>query len=646
LIADIKREKMRLWKEMKLVLFCVFCSMSSAFAQADTTDSWLEDADAIIIKDAHEFRVKGQTDATYTVHREIQVNNERGKEYGKVYINESVFRKCRNVEGRIKDMEGNVLRELEEDEIFKTTRSLGYDLYDDDKYQHFELSWSSFPYVLEYNYEVDFTTLINWPGWYPEEDHPVLKSTYRLAISDGVGYRTHAVGIDVKPAVQKREGETILTWELENLEARIDETRMPPAVWAQTGVLFAPDEFRVEDSRGSFATWQSLAAWYGSLSADRYLLSDDARHKVRRMVAETPDAFEKVRTLYSYLQKHTRYVAIPLGVGRWQPYSCSSVYENQYGDCKDLSTLMISMLREVQLEAYPVLIKTADNGPLVREFSSNQFNHVITCVPMGADTVWLECTSDILAAGELPYGDEGREVLVVDESGGRIVTTPRSKAESNHWIGKVQGSLDSEGTLALSGIAVASGNAGNWLRGGLQKSKPEERRRMVAGIVSRYAPKLDLASYNIGDLSPHSGKPVRLEFSGTVDGFGVKSRDRLFFNPNLIHRETAGDVPKETERRFPIYYNYAYVQEDSTVIVVPDGYELEAAPDPLDIKTPFGSYKTSQKLQNGVLRHYRMLRIDQNEIETSLYEEYLTFIKTVVNNDKSSFVLVRRLKLD
>ena len=107
---------------------------------------------------------------------------------------------------------------------------------------------------------------------------------------------------------------------------------------------------------------------------------------------------------------------------------------------------MVTMLNEAGIQAYPALTRTRDNGPLISDFPSNQFNHVIGFVPLSADTIWLECTADLVPAGELPSSVEGCEVLVVKNDSGELVKTPESNASENGWTSLVEGELTIEAT--------------------------------------------------------------------------------------------------------------------------------------------------------------------------------------------------------
>jgi hypothetical protein len=148
-----------------------------------------------------------------------------------------------------------------------------------------------------------------------------------------------------------------------------------------------------------------------------------------------------------------------------------------------------------------------------------------------------------------------------------------------------------------------------------------------------------LDSCCFGNISDNLDQPLSCSFKGKVQQFGVNSGSRLFFNPAVLHRETAVDIPKETDRKFPINYIYPYTTIDTISLSLPSSYILEAAPGKQDIQTNFGRYTLSYTLENSQLQLIRLMRIDHKLIPVAEYESYLTFIKTAVKSDNSKFVL-------
>ncbi len=82
------------------------------------------------------------------------------------------------------------------------------------------------------------------------------------------------------------------------------------------------------------------------------------------------------------MQHDIRYVAIELGIGGLQPHAASEVFSHHYGDCKDKATLMRSMLHEIGIESYYVVINT-ERGVVTRDMPAhNGFNHAIVAIKL------------------------------------------------------------------------------------------------------------------------------------------------------------------------------------------------------------------------------------------------------------------------
>ena len=66
----------------------------------------------------------------------------------------------------------------------------------------------------------------------------------------------------------------------------------------------------------------------------------------------------EAKLIHEFVAKDIRYVAIEYGDSGYEPHHAKEVFVNRYGDCKDQAILLITMLKEAGIEAYPVLIGT------------------------------------------------------------------------------------------------------------------------------------------------------------------------------------------------------------------------------------------------------------------------------------------------
>ena len=82
-----------------------------------------------------------------------------------------------------------------------------------------------------------------------------------------------------------------------------------------------------------------------------------------------------------FVQNEIRYLGLESGIGAYKPFKPNKVFTQRYGDCKDKSWLLVNMLREMKIEAYPVLINSI-YGKSLGDFlpTPNAFDHVIVKV--------------------------------------------------------------------------------------------------------------------------------------------------------------------------------------------------------------------------------------------------------------------------
>jgi transglutaminase-like putative cysteine protease/tetratricopeptide (TPR) repeat protein len=196
----------------------------------------------------------------------------------------------------------------------------------------------------------------------------------------------------------------------------------------------------------NFHTWAEVGAWYRSMEGSRTEPDDDIRAKVKELTAgkDTEDA--KARAIYAYVGPQIRYIGVAFGVGRYQPHQASEILSNQYGDCKDKTTLLISMLAAAGIRADAVLIGA---GVAFNEAvpSPASFNHAINLAHVDGKPVWLDATAEVAPYGLLLYQIRGKKALVIPLSGdAHVETTPRDAPfpSSDHF--EATGTLDDKGT--------------------------------------------------------------------------------------------------------------------------------------------------------------------------------------------------------
>lgn len=630
-----------------LYLLVILSGFNNLFGQSRVPvsvniDSVIAASDAVQLEEDAVFTVQDNNSGQYTYHTKLLIKNSGADNYCLIHLAETEFYTVSDIKAVIKDTLGNVLKELDDDDIKTALITPGYSYYSNEVHKYFSLKYSSYPFIFEYSYVRNFKTLFFWPAWIPQGNIPSLSSTYKLILETPVKFKYHKIGEIGDPVIEEHDGTRTYTWNKKNIINRVNEDFLPPENKLQMALLFSPESFELKGYKGELNNWRSFGSWYGDLTRGRYNLPATAVAEIKALVrgAKTPE--EKIGLLYSYLREKTHYVDIELGISGWQPQTAGEVYTNHYGDCKDLTTLMVSMLKVIGIKSYPALALTRDRGEVISDFPSNQFNHCIAFVPLKHDSIWIECTAKYMDIGDTPSDIQGIRALVVDETGGSLVTTPLKSAPDNLWISRCKCVLNNSGTLNFNTSLSLKGNQKSYFKPALSYFSNEDKMVFLKRQFGRHYSNIVINKYSVDDPESSRGLySINLQgsYANVIQGVG----QLIFINPNLFNRKSPDALPEEEpgERQFPVYYKFPYEDIDSVVIELPSNYDIVAMPDSVNLSGSFGNFSAVYKLEDGKIIYNRKFEIKEREIPLSAYKNYREFIRSVIKADKFQLVLKR-----
>jgi transglutaminase-like putative cysteine protease len=247
-------------------------------------------------------------------------------------------------------------------------------------------------------------------------DVPTKLIRHRLLFPHALHYRSTIPGIE--PVVSNG----VYTWTRTDVPALNVEDNLPD--W------FDPYD-HVEVSE--FASWHDIALWSDSL----FQLNAASRTAVAQLAqqirASHPRKDDQILAAIRFVQDEIRYLGIEMGRNSHQPHQPAEVLEQRWGDCKDKSFLLASLLRELGVEAYPALVNTKLRHNMDRELPSPfEFDHVIAQVRRGAATYWIDPTladqGGSLETIETP--NDERALVVRKETNGLTTITTNQKGST------------------------------------------------------------------------------------------------------------------------------------------------------------------------------------------------------------------------
>jgi tetratricopeptide (TPR) repeat protein len=144
-----------------------------------------------------------------------------------------------------------------------------------------------------------------------------------------------------------------------------------------------------------FGSWSDLAdlmrPYYDTASV--IPATGPLRDEVEKIRQSTANETDRAEAALSLVQDRIRYVALFMGQGGYMPTSAPETWARRFGDCKAKTALLLGILRELKIEAVPVLVNgNGGDGLDSRLPSAGVFNHVLVQARVGGKEYWLDGT--------------------------------------------------------------------------------------------------------------------------------------------------------------------------------------------------------------------------------------------------------------
>ena len=634
---------------MKNCLFIIASLAAPMLAQAGDGDyavskispALLKNANAVLRFEQIRFEIVSTKDAVETNHYVITILNENGDDWAQFSEYYDKLQEINAVEGALYDASGKQLKKVKTRDVQDISGVSDYSLMDDNRIKRHNFYCKVYPYTVEYQVEIHYRNTLFFPKWIPQsgEKLSVEHSEVNIVCPPDYEFRYKAFKYTGVPVVTTEKNKKITTWSANDMPAIVKEPFGPLWHDVTTVVIFGPTQFQVGDYKGNMATWQDFGKFVYALKQGRDVLPEGVKQTIHQLTNGLSDDKKKIQLLYEYMQKNTRYISVQLGIGGWQPFDATYVATKGYGDCKALSNYMYSILKEAGITSYYALIRAGANGDYITDdFPSQQFNHVILCVPLKKDTVWLECTDQTLPAGYLGDFTCNRYALVINENGGNLVRTPKYGLTDNVEIRKTKAVLNNDASMEIQANTNYRGLEQDDIHGLINSLSKDK--------IKEYLEKqLDFATYELNNFNYKETKGSIPDVDENLDlyvsNYASITGKRLFIVPNVMTRSNT-KLKSDEERKYDIILHDEYKHVDTTEIEIPKGYDPESLPQPMAIDTKFGKYACSMKLVDNKIYYYRMREQYSGIFAAKDYPDLVKFYDTIYKADRSKIVLVKR----
>ncbi len=378
----------------------------------------------------------------------------------------------------------------------------------------------------------------------------------------------------------------------------------------------------------TYKNWADLGRWYWGLSKDQFDLDDETRKLAREITKDARTEIEKIRAVYDWVVKNTRYVALELGIYGYKPRRCVQTVARGWGDCKDKATVIVTLLKELGIPSTLVIVRTQMRG----DFRSNlpslaPFDHAIAYVP--SQKLYLDGTAEFAGAHELPKMDMGAMALLVNEGKAELTRLPSAEPEKNVISRKLVASVAADGAARLEVAYDTRGVAApEWRR--RYHAEGTQRDRVTADLGREFPGFVvdggaqGMTTSNLEDFN----EPVQLKLRGSAPVFGRREGAQLIL-PATSHVRLTPTYASLSQRRQDIHLIAFSTVDETFTLKLPPGSRVISTPVSTEHTTPFGSLTITVKSEEDHVTVHSRLSVRAPRVRPAQYAAWRKFCETV-----------------
>lgn len=401
--------------------------------------------------------------------------------------------------------------------------------------------------------------------------------------------------------------------------------------------------------------WRAIGQWVTRLEANRPDPSPEITAQTQQLIAGAPDFYTKLERITDFVQKNIRYFIVIRGIGGLQANHAADIFRNRYGDCKDKTTLLISMLRVAGIRAFYVPVD--DRRGVVDPAEPSLFgNHMITAIELPIDVhdqrlqaiiqanngtryLIFDPTDERTPVGNLRSDLQGSYGILSAGDASQIIAIPVLAPDANGTERKGAFALAADGTITGSVDSSHYGPEGAELRSFLKYTDEKERREYWESSVARDLPGVQLSGFQFVQ-PPALDKPLEFHYKVIATQYAHTAGPLLLVRPRVLGTDTLSFDDKP--RTVPLNLAATGRWHDCFDIALPPGYVVDETPDPVDIDLDFASYHSSVTAKANTLHYEREYIVRKVEIPAARATDFVRLESRIVSDERGTAVLKKQ----
>lgn len=503
--------------------------------------------------------------------------------------------------------------------------------------------------VFEYKFTDVKKSLGNVDDWYFQDDIPTRFSMYRILIPNifrfinqvlayqNVDQKSEVINSNIYyhgGLVSDRAEEK--TYSLKNVPAFREE----PFMGAEKDYLqrvvsqlqrIVYNDGQIEEVMSS---WPKLT--------DQLLDDEDFGLQLKKNLAHTKsldDSLKNIQGDYNKMIAIYNYVRANMNWNNSEHiYSSQGVktaWDKKSGSNAEINFILIDLLRDAGIKAFPLLVSTKDNGTVNTIYPFlDQFNCTMTCVLIGDHKYFLNAADKYNPSNLIPYDVLDNEGFIVDKEYGGWVTLsdPKDRWKNVVWYSaQITPDAEMEGKATIYSYGYSKNpRVKKWKE---EKSSFEDY--FTKDLTGLKVKNIEL-KYEDVDTMPLQQK---LDFTLPVNASG----DFKYFTLNLFQGLEKNPFIAD-ERKTDIDFNYPQSYTLIGKVDLPDDYEFDDLPKSIKMIMPDSSITLQRLIQrdNNEINFRITLDFERSVYSANSYPDFQEFYKKLFSTLNEQIVIKKK----
>ena len=473
-----------------------------------------------------------------------------------------------------------------------------------------------------------------WDSFYFTHGSSYISTKFSFLIHRDKQFKYRFSQKEITPVKIQKDEFDLYIWKAENQKALVYEDKMPP-MDDVTNIIYI----------SSIPDWQFVANWYNNIATAKARSSYEIKTVISDLFKEKNNLNEldKVKLIYKYITQNISYSSVSFRQSGIIPQNPATVINTRIGDCKDVSTLFITMCKEAGINAELALVKTRDNGKNTMLLPTIDFNHCIARAMVGDKSYYVELTSGTLPFGTFYNSSINEQILEINDKTldlSRLNPNQRSKNTIKYTTSIVLKGTD----MQIKEVNYSTGSAASLTREMFDNLSNKDQIKKLKETLAVAFPENDVYKIEFTNLSPltASSDTLRAYTEYALMKTCKPVAGMSIFSLPWSMSATANQLQVLQPRSFGIDLTQIFLAENCTeeiTMQLPEGKKLVEALKPQNISNEFVDFSITSKLLGNKVVFNRKLILKKDYVPAEKAEAFKTAFIQVVDADQQQLAI-------